>query len=96
MLAGTLSTADGAFTITTLVIPKQKGEANVVEMLNEEELHEFQFSRGLLPLGWIHTHPTQSCFLSSIDVHTQMGFQVRALLHLALAPFGPHLFDGRA
>jgi STAM-binding protein len=29
----------------------------------------------LYPLGWIHTHPTQSCFLSSVDVHTQSGYQ---------------------
>lgn len=34
-------------------------------------------SRALYPLGWIHTHPTQTCFLSSVDVHTHCGFQVR-------------------
>lgn len=31
--------------------------------------------RELYPLGWIHTHPTQTCFLSSVDVHTQCGYQ---------------------
>lgn len=34
-------------------------------------------SRALYPLGWIHTHPTQTCFLSSVDIHTHCGFQVR-------------------
>lgn len=48
-----------------------------MEMLNEEELFDYQYERGLMPLGWIHTHPTQTCFLSSIDVHTQCGYQVR-------------------
>ena len=36
-----------------------------------------QDKRSLYPLGWIHTHPTQTCFLSSVDVHTQCGYQVR-------------------
>lgn len=35
-----------------------------------------QDKRSLYPLGWIHTHPTQTCFLSSVDVHTQCGYQV--------------------
>jgi STAM-binding protein len=34
-----------------------------------------QSSRELVPLGWIHTHPTQTCFLSSVDIHTQCGYQ---------------------
>lgn len=46
------------------------------QALNEEEIFEAQDSRGLYPLGWIHTHPTQTCFLSSIDVHTHCGYQV--------------------
>ena len=39
-----------------------------------------QDKRSLYPLGWIHTHPTQTCFLSSVDVHTQCGYQVCACL----------------
>ena len=31
---------------------------------------------GLLTFGWIHTHPTQTCFLSSIDMHTQFSYQI--------------------
>ena len=76
ILAGNLSSDSSSFTVSTLIIPKQKGEPNVVEMLNEEEVFDYQFERGLMPLGWVHTHPTQSCFLSSIDVHTQCGYQV--------------------
>ena len=36
-----------------------------------------------MTLGWIHTHPSQSCFLSSLDLHTQAGYQ--ALLDEAIA-----------
>jgi hypothetical protein len=28
--------------------------------------------------GWIHTHPTQSCFMSSLDLHTHASYQVRS------------------
>ena len=37
----------------------------------------------LLTLGWIHTHPTQTCFLSSVDLHTHCGYQ--SLLDEAVA-----------
>lgn len=33
--------------------------------------------------GWIHTHPRQECFLSSVDLHTHCGFQ--SLLPEAIA-----------
>lgn len=75
ILAGVLSPDDARFTVTTLIVPKQEGTTDTVQALAEEEIFEAQDSRGLYPLGWIHTHPTQTCFLSSIDVHTQCGYQ---------------------
>ena len=75
ILAGSLSPDDARFTITALIIPKQEGTTDTVQALAEEEIFEAQDSRALYPLGWIHTHPTQSCFLSSVDVHTQCGYQ---------------------
>ena len=29
----------------------------------------------MMVLGWIHTHPTQTCFLSSRDLHTHVWYQ---------------------
>lgn len=75
ILAGVLSPDDARFTVTTLIVPKQEGTTDTVQALAEEEIFEAQDSRGLYPLGWIHTHPTQTCFLSSIDIHTQCGYQ---------------------
>jgi STAM-binding protein len=124
ILAGSLSANDSVFTVTTLIMPKQSGTSDTVQVrraagaggaaaascsappqlapsrpgpgsssrprpapthppqpptpaqaLNEEEIFDVQFARGLYPLGWIHTHPTQTCFLSSIDMHTQCGYQ---------------------
>ena len=30
---------------------------------------------GMTDLSQIHTHPTQSCFMSSVDLHTHSGFR---------------------
>lgn len=75
ILAGRLSTDEGTFVISALIVPKQEGTTDTVTALAEEEIFEAQDSRSLYPLGWIHTHPTQTCFLSSVDVHTQCGYQ---------------------
>jgi len=86
ILAGVLSNANGTptsgidggsvFTITTLIIPKQKGTSDTVQAEAEEEIFAAQDERSLFPLGWVHTHPAQACFLSSVDVHTQCGYQM--------------------
>ena len=75
ILAGILSPDDSRFTVAALIVPKQEGTTDTVQALSEEEIFDVQDSRGLYPLGWIHTHPSQSCFLSSIDVHTHCGYQ---------------------
>ncbi|WVZ71250.1 hypothetical protein U9M48_019862 [Paspalum notatum var. saurae] len=74
VLAGTLKKR--TFYVTTLIIPKQKSTSNTCEATNEEELFEVQDNGSLFTLGWIHTHPTQSCFLSSIDLHSHYSYQV--------------------
>ncbi|KAL3139530.1 hypothetical protein ABBQ38_003853 [Trebouxia sp. C0009 RCD-2024] len=75
ILAGSLREKQGVFVISTLIIPNQEGTSDTVQALNEEEIFDVQDKRALYPLGWIHTHPTQTCFLSSVDVHTQCGYQ---------------------
>ena len=74
VLAGTLS--HDQFTLTHLLIPKQTSTSDTVSMLNEEEIFAIQDENELLTLGWIHTHPTQQCFMSSVDLHTQFPYQL--------------------
>lgn len=31
-----------------------------------------------ITLGWVHTHPTQQCFMSSVDMHTQAAYGLRS------------------
>ncbi|KAI4347194.1 hypothetical protein L6164_008028 [Bauhinia variegata] len=74
VLAGSLK--NRKFYITALIIPKQESTANSCQTTNEEEIFEVQDKLSLFPLGWIHTHPTQSCFMSSIDLHTHYSYQI--------------------
>lgn len=74
MLAGKLS--QNVFTITHVLIPKQRGTSDSCLTDNEEEVFAFQDTNSLTTLGWIHTHPTQTAFLSSIDLHTHFSYQI--------------------
>ena len=74
ILCGKLSL--DAFFITTLVIPQQESTENTCQTKDEETMFEYIDSKNLFVLGWIHTHPTQSCFLSSIDLHTHNAYQI--------------------
>ncbi|RKO89605.1 hypothetical protein BDK51DRAFT_6650, partial [Blyttiomyces helicus] len=58
------------FHVTVLLIPKQKATSDTCDTTHEEEIFDFVEKRDLIALGCIHTHPTQSCFMSSVDLHT--------------------------
>eukprot|EP01113_Clastostelium_recurvatum_P012346 TRINITY_DN1640_c0_g1_i1.p1 TRINITY_DN1640_c0_g1~~TRINITY_DN1640_c0_g1_i1.p1 ORF type:complete len:633 (+),score=93.58 TRINITY_DN1640_c0_g1_i1:198-1901(+) len=63
------------FRVTNLIIPCQEGTPDTCNTTDEAKLFEYQFEHDLLTLGWIHTHPTQDCFLSSVDLHTHASYQ---------------------
>ena len=67
---------NNALFITCLLIPEQKSTPDTCETINETAMLDYCISEDLLVIGWIHTHPTQSCFMSSRDLHTQAGYQV--------------------
>lgn len=76
ILCGTV--ISNAFFISHLVIPDQTSTSDTCDTTDEgdNELFEFCDGNDLLVCGWIHTHPSQTCFLSSRDVHTSAGYQV--------------------
>ncbi|ONK78723.1 uncharacterized protein A4U43_C02F21760 [Asparagus officinalis] len=74
VLAGSLK--NRMFYVTTLIIPKQESTSDSCQTTDEEEIFNVQDQRSLFPLGWIHTHPTQTCFMSSIDLHTHYSYQI--------------------
>ncbi|GAB2280453.1 AMSH-like ubiquitin thioesterase 2 [Dionaea muscipula] len=79
---------EGTFYATTLVVPKQESTSSSCLAVNEEEIFAIQNERSLFPVGWIHTHPSQSCFMSSIDLHSQYSYQVMVpeAIAIVLAP----------
>ena len=88
LLGGRLDARSATFSITTLLIHKQRGTSDQVTAEGEEEIFVAKDSRDLFPLGWIHTHQTQTCFLSSIDIHTQCEYQrmLDEALAIVMAP----------
>jgi STAM-binding protein len=74
MLCGT--PVNNALFITCLLIPEQKCTSDTCETENESGMLDFCMTNELIIIGWIHTHPTQTCFMSSRDLHTQAGYQV--------------------
>uniref|UniRef100_A0A0N5AMF8 MPN domain-containing protein n=1 Tax=Syphacia muris TaxID=451379 RepID=A0A0N5AMF8_9BILA len=66
----------GIYQITHAVIPKQDGAPDTCDMHNEEDIFAFQDTHNLITLGWIHTHPSQTAFLSSVDLHTHCAYQL--------------------
>ena len=74
ILCGTL--VSNALFISKLVIPDQESTSDTCETINESELFDYVDGEDLMVLGWVHTHPTQTCFMSSRDLHTHGGYQV--------------------
>lgn len=74
ILCGTA--VNNALFINSLIIPQQTCTSDTCETDNEEEVIDYCMREDLMVFGWIHTHPTQTCFMSSRDLHTQSGYQV--------------------
>ncbi|XP_040591985.1 STAM-binding protein-like [Mesocricetus auratus] len=74
ILCGTL--VKDEYHVSHVIIPVQKGGPDYCYAQNEEDILFVQEELGLLTLGWIHTHPTQTAFLSSVDVHTHFSYQM--------------------
>lgn len=75
ILCGRMHDDESGFSVTHLIVPKQTGTTDTCATTDEEEIFLYQMKKDLLTLGWIHTHPTQACFLSSVDLHTQASYQ---------------------
>ncbi|KAI0509510.1 hypothetical protein F5B22DRAFT_616573 [Xylaria bambusicola] len=74
ILCGTA--VNNALFVRCLLIPEQICTTDTCETENEASMFDYCMEEDLLMLGWIHTHPTQTCFMSSRDLHTQSGYQV--------------------
>lgn len=73
ILLGKLSADE--FVVERLLIPNQTGTSDTCTTTDEDEIWNYCEKHEMMTLGWIHTHPSQSCFLSSVDLHTHCGYQ---------------------
>ncbi|XP_046422830.1 STAM-binding protein-like isoform X2 [Neodiprion fabricii] len=62
--------------VTHVLIPQQTGSPDSCTTHKEEDIFDYQDQHNLITLGWIHTHPTQTAFLSSVDLHTHCAYQL--------------------
>jgi STAM-binding protein len=74
MLCGTL--ISNALFVSKVIIPEQESTSDTCETVNESAFFDYCAAEDLMVLGWIHTHPTQTCFMSSRDLHTHCGYQI--------------------
>ena len=63
------------FQISHLLIPKQQGQSDSCTMDGLEDVWDVHDRENIIFLGWIHTHPAYSVFLSSVDMHNQYEWQ---------------------
>ena len=69
------SLVSNALFVSHLIIPEQESTSDTCEMTNESAFFDYCDAEELIVLGWIHTHPTQTCFMSSRDLHTHAAYQ---------------------
>ncbi|KAJ6539794.1 hypothetical protein DFH09DRAFT_929957, partial [Mycena vulgaris] len=63
------------FVVETLLIPQEHATSDTFTVDEGEGVLGFTEERGLITLGWIHIQPTQSCFMSWVDLHAPASFQ---------------------
>lgn len=73
-ILGGVQTGD-SLVISTVIVPQQKGNSDYCEAAGEEHILDTVLSKNLVVIGWIHTHPTQDAFLSSVDMHMHCSYQ---------------------
>lgn len=74
---GTLggSLKNNRFVISHLLIPRQVGKSDSCTMEGLEDVWDVHDKENIIFLGWVHTHPAYSVFLSSVDMHNQYEWQ---------------------
>ncbi|KAJ1621894.1 hypothetical protein T492DRAFT_556457, partial [Pavlovales sp. CCMP2436] len=76
--------------VTHVILPSQSGSSDQCGTtdVGEEDACMYHVENDLITLGWVHTHPSQMCFFSSVDLHTQCGYQsmLDEAIGIVLAP----------
>ena len=60
-----------AFTVTHVIVPKQRGGPDYCDTENEEELFLIQDQYDLITLGWIHVSPD---WVDTVDIRLSVSY----------------------
>ena len=69
------SIVKGELRCDRILVPRQEGTPDTCTTTHEDEIWDYCAGHDVCTFGWIHTHPSQTCFLSSVDLHTHCGYQ---------------------
>ncbi|XP_044760050.1 STAM-binding protein-like [Coccinella septempunctata] len=61
--------------ITHLLLPKQQGYSDYFKVIDSSSLVRYLDAEDLMTIGWIHSHPMETPYLSSSDMHYHGVFQ---------------------
>ncbi|XP_044760051.1 STAM-binding protein-like [Coccinella septempunctata] len=61
--------------VSHLILPEQVGYSDYFKVKDSIELIRYLDEHDLLTIGWIHSHPVESSYLSSSDMHYHSVFQ---------------------
>ncbi|XP_062502515.1 STAM-binding protein-like A [Corticium candelabrum] len=89
-----LCTINGVLDVTHIIIPKQTGNSFSCTTYDEDDLAFYQLEHELMTVGWIHTHPSHGCFLSSVDLHCHYSYQrlMKESIAIVCSPEGTGYF----
>ena len=78
------------YKITHLLIPNQFGNSDSCQMHENsvDWVLQQSINNNITILGWIHTHPSQTNFLSSVDLHASYSYQQTQPLSIAIVYSG--------
>jgi proteasome lid subunit RPN8/RPN11 len=86
------------YVVTVLFAPEQRGNSDHCEVTEagDTAVAVFCISEQLMELGWVHTHPSQGCFMSAVDLHTHLHHQdtLAEAVALVVAPNDPSAGPG--
>ncbi|KMZ57957.1 hypothetical protein ZOSMA_80G00500 [Zostera marina] len=80
--------ARDVYYVIALYIPLQTSMKDTFEVFREVRMENYCKKYGVVPIGWIHLHPAEQCYLTDIELHNLFRYQeqVREFIAIILAP----------
>ena len=75
-LLGRMAADNKALEVKSIFVPRQTATSTSCEPAEEHSLlMEYVNKKGFCVCGWIHTHPSYTCFFSLVDMNTHNALE---------------------